>query len=192
MSSFTKQAIVETFRQLLDERPLDKITVQEIITKCHISRNTFYYHFGDIYALLGTLFQEDVSHLREQHRAGESWEEDLHRIVTYLLNNRQRVKHVYYSLDHGLLEQYLRDTTGDLFAAYVRDEARGMRVPDEDIQAIAHLYQSAFVGAILDWMRRGMKGDPDLYLRCIRRLLQGITRRMLENAVRGSEEAPEG
>ena len=49
---------MDSVLRLLDKQPLDKITVQEIITECRISRNTFYCHFGDIYALLDTLLQD--------------------------------------------------------------------------------------------------------------------------------------
>lgn len=44
----TKLAIVDTFWQLLEEKPYNKITVQDIVDRCHVNRNTFYYHFHDI------------------------------------------------------------------------------------------------------------------------------------------------
>ena len=43
----TKDAIVAAFGELLTERPLSKITVKDIVDRCEISRNTFYYHFED-------------------------------------------------------------------------------------------------------------------------------------------------
>ena len=71
MPNYTKQAIMNAFLRLLEEKSLAKITVQEIITECQISRNTFYYHFGDIYALLDALIQRDVSVLKERQQAPE-------------------------------------------------------------------------------------------------------------------------
>lgn len=41
----TKQAIVNAFWELLDEKPLSKITVKDIVERCQVNRNTFYYHF---------------------------------------------------------------------------------------------------------------------------------------------------
>ena len=41
MASYTKQLIINTFIQLLNERPLDKITVKDIVAICGINRNTF-------------------------------------------------------------------------------------------------------------------------------------------------------
>ncbi len=44
----TKETIIDAFWQLLEEKPFNKITVQNIVQRCHLNRNTFYYHFQDI------------------------------------------------------------------------------------------------------------------------------------------------
>lgn len=180
---------MDTFLRLLDQKPLDRITVREIITECQISRNTFYYHFGDIYALLDALLHQDAERLKERHRAGEPWNENLSRVIAYILENRRRARHVYDSLSHSLLERLFYQATEELFFEYVREAAQGLQVPEEDLQAIVYFYQSAFVGAVLDWMRRGMKDDLGVYLTKLHRLARGTTRRMLENAVQGETGA---
>lgn len=43
----TKMAIAFAFKELLLEKPLDKITVNDIAEKCEMNRQTFYYHFHD-------------------------------------------------------------------------------------------------------------------------------------------------
>lgn len=45
MANFTKQAIKAAFLELLDEKPLNKISVRDIVERCGINRNSFYYHF---------------------------------------------------------------------------------------------------------------------------------------------------
>ena len=60
MTQFTSKAIEESFIRLLNERPLDKITIKDIVDDCGISRNTFYYHFQDITALLEHILNADV------------------------------------------------------------------------------------------------------------------------------------
>lgn len=48
MPDFTERAIKASFMKLLNERPLNKITVKDIADDCGISRNSFYYHFEDV------------------------------------------------------------------------------------------------------------------------------------------------
>ena len=38
----TKYTIMAAFAQLLEERPMNKITVKDIVDRCDVNRNTFY------------------------------------------------------------------------------------------------------------------------------------------------------
>ena len=42
MAQLTKTAIMDAFVRLLEQTPMDQITVQAITAQCGISRNTFY------------------------------------------------------------------------------------------------------------------------------------------------------
>lgn len=59
MSGFTKEIIAKTFTELLDEKPMSKITVKDIVERCGVNRNTFYYHFKDIPDVVG-YFEKEV------------------------------------------------------------------------------------------------------------------------------------
>ena len=58
MADFTKRAIKASFMKLLEERPMNRITVRDIAQDCGINRNTFYYHYQDIPALLIEIIKE--------------------------------------------------------------------------------------------------------------------------------------
>ena len=47
----TKNAINKAFFEVLETKPLNKITISDIVKKCNVGRNTFYYHFKDIHDL---------------------------------------------------------------------------------------------------------------------------------------------
>ena len=67
MPNFTKQAIKDSFLKLLNQQPLSKISVRSIVEDCGINRNSFYYHYQDIPALLGEIIQDEVDMLIEQY-----------------------------------------------------------------------------------------------------------------------------
>ena len=56
----TKMAIAFAFKELLSEKALDKVTVQEIAEKCEMNRKTFYYHFHDILVLCEWICESDA------------------------------------------------------------------------------------------------------------------------------------
>ena len=53
MSQVTKRALEQSLKNLLLKKPLTKITINDIAEDCGINRMTFYYHFKDIYDLVG-------------------------------------------------------------------------------------------------------------------------------------------
>ena len=48
-SQQTKQALSEALKAMMKKKPLNKITVRELVEDCGVNRKTFYYHFEDIY-----------------------------------------------------------------------------------------------------------------------------------------------
>ena len=52
MPANTKTMIAETFFNMAKGKSIDKITVTDLVERCKISRQTFYYHFKDIMDVL--------------------------------------------------------------------------------------------------------------------------------------------
>ena len=187
MAQFTKAAIMDAFVRLLEQQSLDQITVQAITAECGISRNTFYYPYGDIYALLKALLQRDMDTLLARRPAGEHATEGLRRLVEYISARQRMVQHIYSAVVHAVMEDYLMETTWDLFMAYIRDTAEGLSPSEEDVEFICYSYQFMLIGILLRWVRRGMKGSledlEDLLERAHRLFFHGTRRILEENSV---------
>ena len=61
MASSTKEALGNTLKKMLSVKPIDKITVKDLVEECGVNRQTFYYHFDDVYDLLEWVFEEDTN-----------------------------------------------------------------------------------------------------------------------------------
>ena len=60
MSQITKNALATALKKLLSKKELSKITISNITEECGVNRQTFYYHFKDIYDLLEWIFTNEV------------------------------------------------------------------------------------------------------------------------------------
>lgn len=60
MANFTRRAIKEAFIKLLEQRLLNAMTVKDIIEECGINRNSFYYHYQDLPALIEEIIKEEA------------------------------------------------------------------------------------------------------------------------------------
>ena len=70
VSEQTKHALAVALKEAMAQKPLDKITIAELTSACNLRRQSFYYHFEDIYDLLRWLFEnEAISLLRQQEGA---------------------------------------------------------------------------------------------------------------------------
>ena len=83
MSQHTKQAILSAFLELPDEKPFDRISIVDISQKSRINRNTFYYYYPDIFALVDDLLRESSRELLEKKPTGTTWNEILLEITAF-------------------------------------------------------------------------------------------------------------
>ena len=72
MSQTTKRALEASLKKLLLQKPLNKITINDITEDCGVNRMTFYYHFKDIYDLVDWIMVEDAAKALEGIIAGLS------------------------------------------------------------------------------------------------------------------------
>lgn len=177
MSQTTKRALEASLKNLLLQKPLDKITISDIAEDCGINRMTFYYHFKDIYDLVEWSCEEDAAKALAGKKTYDTWQQGFLQIFEAVLANKPFIMNVYHSVSREQVELYLYRLTYDLLIGVVEEQARGMSVPDEDKKFIADFYKFAFVGIMLDWIRNGMKDDPKRIVEKLSILIRGnITR----------------
>lgn len=80
--------------------------------------------------------------------------------LDYVRENKNFVRHVYYSDGREILTRFLYDITYKLLLGVIDERADGIVVDEEDKAFIAHFYKYGFVGLILEWIENGMKEDP--------------------------------
>lgn len=61
---YTRMVIENTFLELLQEKPVSRITVAEICRRSHINRTTFYHHYMDPLDLMERLEEELLESVR--------------------------------------------------------------------------------------------------------------------------------
>ena len=173
MSELTKRALEQSLKNLLLQKPLNKITISDIADDCGINRMTFYYHFKDIYDLVEWSCQEDAAKALAGKKTYETWQQGFEQIFEAVLANKPFIMNVYHSVSREQVENYLYKVTYDLLEGVVEEQAQGMSVRQEDKAFIATLYKYMFVGLMLDWIKSDMKGDPALIVERLEQVIHG-------------------
>lgn len=89
--NFTKQAIKASFIKLLNEKPLNKISVRDIVEDCGINRNSFYYHFHDIPSLIEEIVMEEADMIIQKYPSIHSLNECVNVAFHFTLENKKAV-----------------------------------------------------------------------------------------------------
>ena len=173
MSQTTKKALAASLKNLILQKPLNKITINDIAKDCGINRMTFYYHFKDIYDLIEWICIEDAAKALEGKKTYETWQQGFLNIFHAVLENKAFIINVYHSISREQIEMYLYKITYDLLIGVVEEKASHMSVRQEDKAFIADFYKYAFVGIMLQWIKNGMKEDPHNIIERLSILIQG-------------------
>jgi AcrR family transcriptional regulator len=179
MTDLTQQELKRAFMELLREYPLSKITVSKITERCGVSRNTFYYHFHDVYELLDVILREDQQALIESHAGTGTWDSILVDALGFVMEERVAVYNIFNSLSHDRLEGYLFNTATDLVRRITLPQLVGHKVSRKDYDNLVRLLAAAIEGLVLNWFRDGMKDDLREYVVEISRLLDGFVVNLL-------------
>lgn len=181
MSNITKRALEASLKNLLLQKPLNKITVGDIANDCGINRMTFYYHFKDIYDLIEWSCVEDATKALEGKKTYDTWQEGFLNIFNAVLDNKPFIMNVYRSVSREQIEMYLYKLTYNLLIDVVNEKSVGMAVSDRDKKFIADFYKYAFVGIMLNWIRNDMKEEPKQIVDRLSVLIHGNITRTLNN-----------
>lgn len=84
----TKRKLALALKEQLERRPLEKVRVHSLTEPCDLHRQTFYYHFEDVYALFAWCVAEDAEAAAAEMAAASTWQEALGVLLELLARDR--------------------------------------------------------------------------------------------------------
>lgn len=155
----TKKVISETFWQLLEEKPYNKITVQNIVERCQVNRNTFYYHFQDIPDLAEYSIKEWTNQvIRDNSKLGSALN-CLIPITEEFVKRKNAFSHIYHSVCGETLIRYMNESSHHIVQSYIENATRDTELPSEVKTVLIRYYKSILLGVVLDWFTAGASYD---------------------------------
>ena len=184
MPSFTKDAIKQTFLSLLDEKPLSQITVKLIVETCGINRNSFYYHYPDLPALMEEIIREEADRIMREYPTIDSIQTALRAAVDFAAKNRRAILHIYNSVNRDMFERYLWRVCDYVVTGYGNTVLAQKSICDSDREIIRKFYRCECFGVVIDWLDHRMESNIQQQIDRFCTLHHG----MVEEMVRRSRE----
>lgn len=180
LNGSTKRMLAESLKKLMETKPLNKISIHEITGDCGVNRQTFYYHFHDIFDLLEWMFAEEALGLFDAGGKSFSLNEGVLQILRYIRENEALCLCTLQSLGHRHLRKFFYDGIYNVIRSVVNDYSADLNVSEDHKHFIAHFYTVSFAGFIENWLQEGLKDDPDEIIRLCEVTMQGNIRGALE------------
>lgn len=182
MSSLTtKKAIAYSLKELLLEKPLSKITINDITERCDINRQTFYYHFSDIVDLVEWISIEDADKALKNKNNYANWQEGFLEIFKLLEKDKIFISNIYHSVPIEIITKYLHKLVYPVIYKVVDEKSEGGHAREEDKEFVTKFYMYAFVQIVLEWVKNDMKDDPKKIVDKVATIVEGTIEKAVLN-----------
>lgn len=150
----TKRKIADCVKRLMRRQDISKITIQDVMDETGMSRQSFYYHFKDIYDVLEWIVQKDFKEpiADTEYESMEAWVCDLFRVIDSERSFYEKiVSEIEWPRIIRNIKVSLKEQMMEIFAL---DECYAKRCQTEEWNTCMDIFSTSFGYYILDCIYR--------------------------------------
>ena len=159
----TRDALGDALVALMQEKPFETITVQDVLDRAQVSRSTFYAHYSDKDDLLmsdAEEFFESISMALSVHGDKSDRVFPVMEFFVHLSDVQPFYKALVKS---GKFQENMELARGHFARGIERrlsELPRGKSIPPNQLSAIAFTHAGALLSLLMWWLDRGMRESP--------------------------------
>ncbi|TSI08273.1 TetR/AcrR family transcriptional regulator [Lysinibacillus sp. BW-2-10] len=171
-SDETKKILATSLKALMKGKSLEKISIRELTENAGVNRQTFYYHFEDIYDLLKWTFQQETIQLLDVHESTHVWQEGLLQLFRYLDENREICLCALRSLGRDHMKRFFYADIHNIFGRVVSEFGEKYEAPKEYMSFLTHFYTLSLGSLVESWLLDEMEQTPEEIIEMIDLFIQ--------------------
>lgn len=159
----TEHRLAETLKNMMSVLPLEEISVAALTRRCKVHRQTFYYHFNDIYDLLALVFlDEKIPHIDECHNSQEM----ITCIFNYYISNQSFIDGTINSAAKDLFSEFIYNTCYRMFNRFINNLSESKRINLNEKKNIVRYRAFAYSNSIVYYLSTHKSKTLDGILMC--------------------------
>lgn len=177
-SNAAKRQICTVLKELMTQKPLNRITVAEIMRGCGMARQHFYYHFDDVYDAVRWIFEEEAVALLREYEGVMLWQDGLLQLFQYLQENRAFCLCALRSMGRDHLKRFFQTDIRTIIQSTIRLIAAelGYEAGEQELTMLTRFYVGALVSIVEDWLLGEIQGTPEELIRFVDQVLRDHVR----------------
>ena len=170
-SNGTKNALANSMKKLMAEKPFSKINISDICDGCNMNRKSFYYHFKDKYDLLNWIFYADFIAMIGTNRCENGW--DLLEFVCELFYKDQKFYRSAFKIEgQNSLREYLVESMLPIVDFLFEDKWGDIQFRD----IIGKMFCETYVMGVAYWIDSGCTYPPKAFVGAIKELIRRLAK----------------
>ena len=164
----TQKALRDAIAELLMEKELRKITVQEIADKADVNRVTFYKHYLDVYDLYDKIEEETLVEFGLLALSLEklSAEDFYTHLISYISENRMIFRMIFSPNVTGQLRSKLSRLIEGVFLK-IESEKRGTEITDKELSYLSCYRAQGCLAVLSKWVIGNFEDKPEFIIKTI-------------------------
>ncbi len=154
-SENTKKSLAKSLKKLMKKKKLAKITVNDIVKLSGVNRNTFYYHFEDINALLKWMFEQETFTFLKTFDITTDFEKAINFIIDYVEDNKHILNCLANSLGREQMKQFFSADLVDVVEKVINSSEKelNLKVNEDFKKYLCNFYTEAIAGNLLAYFK---------------------------------------
>lgn len=165
-SNITRRALSASLKELMQEKPFEKISVADICQKCQMNRQSFYYHFKDKYDLVNWIFDNEFIAFAKESEFADQWA-FLDALCFYFYKNRDFYRRVLAVKGQNSFSEHFRDFLHPVLARRIGEILNDVYVQEFHI----NFYSDALICTLERWLSDKNSMQPSELIRLLRSLI---------------------
>ena len=155
--------LADSFKELVLEKPVEKITIKEITDRAGVIRVTFYNHFQDKYELLEWICREEIVSPTKILFQNNMRREAVTFIFTAILKNKEFYSHVAHTQGQNSFYSTVRQLVSETIEEHFLANKFGKHEKYSLLTAkwIADYYAMSLTYILMSWIDRDMDIPPE-------------------------------
>lgn len=157
MTENVKDRLANKLAELLIDHPIYKITIKELADSVGINRQTFYYHFSDIYDLALYMFKGKISNLIHTYSSSTNFNDIIYKVFHFAIENRNLFLNAISKLDYQIVNTYMSKIVSTLVTFAIKTKASQLNKPLEPnyLKELVTMLTCYINYQLLDWFKSG-------------------------------------
>jgi AcrR family transcriptional regulator len=159
----TRDALGDALVALMQEKPFETITVQDVLDRAHVGRSTFYAHYSDKDDLLMSDAEDFYERVSFALSAQGDKSERVFPVKEFFSHIAEAKRFVNALSSSGKMQENMELARGHFARGIERrltELPRGQSIPASDRSAVAFAHAGALLSLLTWWIDRGMRQSP--------------------------------